>query len=421
MGNVARRDAATFRLVNKLPFNGKVACELLLTLIKSICDRTHEMATKQRDYYDVLGVPRDADKKAIQQAYHKLAVRYHPDQCKEPGATEKFKEIAEAYAILSDPEKRQLYDRHGFSGVSHFTPEDLFGGLDLGGIFGDRGFGFGDVFGRRRPAGPQKGANIQVRLDVSLERVFSGGEEKVHLRRPEQCSACEGSGAKAGTEPRTCDACNGTGQHVTQRNDRGVRFQQITTCTSCRGRGHLIDDPCPDCHGTGQVHREETLGVKIPPGISDGQALRIPGRGHPSAAPKGPPGDLLVVVVSKPDLRFERRGPHLWRVETIEVPDAVLGTKIDVPTLDGQATVTVPPGTQPESVMRLHDKGLPVPGMQQRGHLYITIRVHVPKTLNDEQRRLYEQLKVASSQVETVSTIESSSANSPGCLKHPGK
>jgi len=355
------------------------------------------MTTAQRDYYEVLGVSRDADKKAIQQAYHKLAVRYHPDRCKEPGATEKFKEIAEAYAILSDPEKRRLYDSHGFSGVSHFTPQDLFGELDLGGIFGGHAFGFGesifgDVFARRQ-TGPRKGSNIQVQLQVSLERVLSGGEETVHVRRPQACSTCDGSGAKPGTKPRKCEACNGTGQHVTSRNDHNVRFQQITTCNSCNGRGELIDEPCPECDGKREVHTEETLAVKIPSGISEGQALRIPGRGHSSPDSGGPAGDLLVRVVTKPDPRFERRGPHLWRVELIEIPDAVLGIKIDVPTLHGKATVNVPPGTQPDSVMRLHGEGLPRPGASQRGNLYITVRLHVPETLDDEQRELYQRLQ----------------------------
>ena len=356
------------------------------------------MTTAQRDYYEVLGVSRDADKKTIQQAYHKLAVRYHPDRCKEPGATEKFKEIAEAYAILSDPEKRRLYDSHGFSGVSHFTPEDLFGGLDLGGIFGGGGFGFGDslfgdMLGRRRQTGPRKGANIRVELEISLERVLKGGEENVRMRRPQTCSMCGGSRAKPGTEPRKCEACGGTGQHVTSRDDRGVRFQQITTCDSCNGRGELIDEPCPECDGKGEVHTDETIAVKIPLGIAEGQALRIPGRGHPSPDSGGPAGDLLVLVISKPDPRFKRRGPHLWRLETIEIPDAVLGTKITVPTLHGKATVNIPPGTQPESVLRLQGDGLPTSGASQRGNLYITVRVHVPETLDDTQRKLYQGLQ----------------------------
>jgi molecular chaperone DnaJ len=212
------------------------------------------MPTTSRDYYDVLGVPRDADQKAIKDAFRTLALQYHPDRNKEPGAEERFKEIAEAYAVLADPQKRAAYDAGGVAGVSGFSPEDLFSGIDFEDIFGGPGFDFGggglfDRFFRRqrRPAGPPRGQDLEVELEVPLARVATGGEETVHFRHPAVCPACHGSGAQAGTTPRRCDACHGTGQHVSSRRESGITFQQITTCPTCHGRGTIIDTPCSEC------------------------------------------------------------------------------------------------------------------------------------------------------------------------------
>jgi molecular chaperone DnaJ len=354
------------------------------------------MATAQRDYYEVLGVPRDADQAAIKDAFRRLALQYHPDRNKEPGAEERFKEIAAAYAVLSDPRKRADYDAGGLAGVA---AEHLWSGLDLEEVFGGLGLDLGETlfdrfFGRgRRRRGPARGPDLEVPLEVTLERVATGGEETVRVTRPGACGACGGSGARAGTRPRACETCGGTGQHVASRREAGITVQQISICPGCHGRGQIIDQPCPECAGRGQAAAEEALGVKIPPGVEDGTVLRIPGRGLPSPEPGGGPGDLHVLVRTAPDSRFERDGADLWRVETVEVAEAALGTTLGVPTLDGPATVTVPPGTQPDSVLRLRAKGLPGPGGRGRGDLYLRVRVHIPGELGPEERDAYERLR----------------------------
>jgi molecular chaperone DnaJ len=362
------------------------------------------MATVQRDYYEVLGVPRDADKAAIKNAFRELALKYHPDRNKAPDAEEKFKEIAEAYAVLSDPKKRAQYDRGGFAGVADFTPEDLFGGIDFGDIFGDMGFGFdfggGSIFDRlfrhgRR--GPARGQDLEIMLTVPLERINSGGEETVRYTRSVNCPTCRGSGAKPGTTPRQCDTCGGTGRRVISRDQKqekgSIHFQQITVCPTCHGQGVFIDNPCQACHGTGQVEKEESLKVTIPVGVEEATALRIPAHGMPSEEPDGVPGDLYVIVRSAADPRFERAGADLWRSETLEVTDAVLGTTLTVPTLDGQVDVKVPAGTQPDEILRLRGKGLARPGGGAHGNLNVRIQVHIPENPTAEERRLYEQLR----------------------------
>ncbi len=357
------------------------------------------MAAAQRDYYDVLGVPHDADEKTIKDAFRRLALQYHPDRNKEPDAQEKFKEIAEAYAVLSDPNRRAEYDQRGFASVSGLTTEDLLGGIDFGDLFGGLGFDFDlggslfdRIFRRRRQAGPSPGANVEVTLVVPLERVLAGGEETVRFSRPQPCAACQGSGAEKGTTPRSCSACNGTGQQVKTHQQGNVRIQQVTTCPVCSGRGSFIDKPCSQCQGRGEVEREEAVTVKIPPGIEEGMALRVPGHGMPSTQPGGPPGDLYVVVSSAADSRFERRGADLWRTETISIPQAVLGTHLEVPTLEGSAKVAVPAGSQPGDVLRLRGRGLPKFGTSRRGDLYISLQVAVPRKLKPEERQLYERL-----------------------------
>jgi molecular chaperone DnaJ len=349
------------------------------------------------DFYEVLGVSRDADEKAIKDAFRQLALKYHPDRNKEPGAAEKFKQIAEAYAVLSDLKKRAEYNARGAAGVAGFSPEDLFGRADFDDILGGLGFGAGGgglferLFGRR--VTPRRGEDLEVAITVPLERVLHGGEEQVHIGHPLVCPACHGSGAKAGTTPRRCETCGGTGQKVRRERPGGVSVQQITACPDCGGRGSIIDTPCPECGGSGQTRRDEVLTVRIPLGAEEGMALRIPGHGLPAEKPDLPPGDLFVIVRTAADPRFERRDRDLYRTEVVDVVDAVLGATVDVPTLDGSASVRLPAGTQPGSLLRLRGKGLPQFGDGERGDLYIQVKVQVPEHLSAQQRRLFEQLR----------------------------
>ncbi len=357
----------------------------------------------RRDYYEVLGVARDADERAIKDAFRELALRYHPDRNKEPGAEERFKEIAEAYAVLSDPKKRAEYDNRGFAGVSGFSPEDLFGGIDFGDIFGgeewspefDFGGGLFERFFRGRRAGPPKGRDIEIDLTIPLDKVAGGGEETVRYARAAVCPDCAGSGAARGTRPAPCTTCHGTGR-VTQsrREERGnVFIQQISVCPVCHGSGVMIEHPCPTCAGSGQVDQHESIAVTIPVGVEEGMVLKISGKGQASEEPGGVPGDLYVVVHSEPDARFARDGADLWRTETISIPDAVLGTSLKVPTLGSDATVTVPPGTQPDAVLRLRGKGLPHFRGKGPGDLYLRLKVHVPEHPTATEVELFDKLR----------------------------
>ncbi len=355
------------------------------------------MAESRRDYYEVLGVARDADAKAIKDAFRALALKYHPDRNKAPDAEARFKEIAEAYAVLSDPAKRAEYDARGHAGVAGFSAEDLFGGIDFEDLLSGFGLGpgadiFARFFGGRGRRGPAPGEDLQIRLVVPLERILTGGEEMVRYPRPVTCPTCHGSGAKPGTEPRACPDCGGSGRKVVSRKEGGVSFQQITPCPRCQGRGRIIDHPCPTCGGRGVVDKEERIEVRIPPGAEEGMALRIPGKGLPSADAGGAAGDLYVVIQTLPDPRFERLGADLGRTEMIGVAEASLGTMLRVPTLEGAVDVSVPPGTQPDAVLRLRGKGLPVFGSKGRGDMLVRVQVRVPERLSPKERKLYEEL-----------------------------
>lgn len=364
------------------------------------------MAAK-RDYYEVLGIDKDVDKKAVKTAFRRLALKYHPDRNKSPDAEAKFKEIAEAYAVLSDKKKRAEYDSGGFAGVEGYSYEDLFSGIDFGDIFsdfgGDLGFGLnvggGGIFDRffhRQPRGPVRGGDLQVSVFISLENILHGSEEVVHFSRPITCPDCKGSGAKPGTSPRKCEACDGSGKKVTtrqQQKDKGVfSFQQISICPVCRGHGTFIDHPCPVCHAHGQIDKEETLKIQIPKGAEEGMSLRVTGHGLPSPEAGGIAGDLYVHLNSAPDSRFQRMGKDLWRSETIQVADAVLGTHLQIPGLEQNIDVTVPAGTQPDMVLRLKGKGLPDYNTGVLGDINIRIKVHIPEILSDNEKKLYEQL-----------------------------
>lgn len=359
------------------------------------------MAAAEQGYYEVLGVPRDADADTIKQAYHKLAMQWHPDRNKEAGAEEKFKQIAKAYAILKDPKKRAQYDAQGMEGVAHYTPEDLFGDLDLGELFGDMGFGFGggSVFDRmfgRRAARPTHGQDLRVQMTLDLDTIAEGGKQPLTVSHPASCPDCHGYGTADGKPPPLCPACQGSGRQVVTRDQdkegQKIRYQQVNICPVCHGSGTEISQPCKSCGGYGRIEKQETIKVTIPPGIEDGTILRVPGHGLPGDEPGIPPGDLHVVVYSRPDARFQRRGADLWRAETIGVTEAVLGTTLSVPTLSAHAKVKVPPGTQPGEVLRLRGAGLPRFQSGGKGDIHVRIEVRVPERLSEEERALYEKL-----------------------------
>lgn len=377
-------------------------------------------ARHSHSFYEILGVPRDADAKAIKEAFRKLALKYHPDRNSDPAAEVCFKEIAEAYAVLSDPRKRARYDAGDRDRVSDVSPEDLFGGIDFGDIFRGQGFDFGwggqsfadRFYGRRRSAQPPRGGHIEVDLEVPLEMVLTGGKQSFTIERSTMCHTCGGSGHASGTQPRPCPICGGSGQQVSRQYDGNILIQHLTRCPACRGRGTALDEICPSCRGRGVTERTDELSILIPAGVEEGMVLRLPELGHPSLHPQGIPGDVYVVIHTAPDPRFERRGIHLWRLETLNIPDAVLGTQLNVPTLDGEVTATIPAGVQPDTVLRLHGKGLPDRSDRLRGDIYLQIGVRVPTTVTPVERELYQRLRHPTA-VESVSRPISHPTPSP--------
>jgi molecular chaperone DnaJ len=352
--------------------------------------------TAQRDYYEVLGVPRDADTKTIKNAFRQLARRYHPDTSTEPDAEQRFKEVAEAYGVLSDPARRAGYDAQGSAGLAGATGEDLWGGIDFADVFGSGAAVFGSLFERLfgpAAAGPQRGEDVHMDLVIALDEVLTGGNHAVTIRRPGPCPWCAGSGSRPGTAPRRCPGCGGTGQRAVASRHGPLMVRQVTTCPECGGGGRVIDQPCPACEASGTAVREETVTIGIPPGIPEGAALRLAGRGLPGPMPGDPPGDAYVSIRTRADTRFTRAGADLWHDLHLQAPDAVLGVTTAVPVPGGQARVRVPPGTQPGSVLRVAGKGLPRYGGHGRGSLNLTVILDIPRQLSSRQRQLYEQLR----------------------------
>ncbi len=350
----------------------------------------------KRDYYEVLGVSRSASDSEIKSAYRKLAMKYHPDR--NPGdktAEERFKECAEAYAVLADAEKRAAYDRFGHAGVSSaagagagFDPSVFAEFGDFADILGNM-FGFGDLFGggSRRRGGPQRGADLRYDLEISFDEAAHGAETTIQIPRQETCDTCSGSGAAPGSSPTVCAQCRGQGQ---------VRFQQgfftvARTCSLCRGAGRVVSKPCPTCRGTGRVSKERKITVKIPAGVDTGQQLRLQGEGEAGSA-GGPPGHLYVVIHVQPHEFFRRDGVNLFCEIPVNFTTVALGGEILVPTLDGPESVKVPEGTQTGTTLRLRGKGMPDVNGRGRGDLFATVQVQTPKRLNKEQRHLLEQL-----------------------------
>jgi molecular chaperone DnaJ len=342
----------------------------------------------KRDYYEILEVARTANDQEIKSSYRKLALKFHPDRNPgDKGAEEKFKEAAEAYAILSDGDKRARYDRFGHAGVGGgaqgFDPSQFSGFEDIFGGLGDI-FGFGA--GQRR-AGPQRGADLRYDLEIKFEQAAKGVETSIQIPRHETCETCKGNGAAAGTSPVTCPQCRGTGQ---LRYQQGF-FTVARTCGQCRGAGKVITKPCANCHGAGTVEQQRKLTVKIPAGIATGQRLRLTGEGEAGTL-GGPPGDLYVVIFVREHAFFQRDGNDLHCSVPLAFTTLALGSEIKVPGLDGEETVKIPEGTQPGQTFRLRGKGMPDVSGRGHGDILVTVQGVTPKRLTKEQKKLLEQL-----------------------------
>ncbi len=356
---------------------------------------------EKRDYYEVLGVSKNATKDKIKDAYRKLALQYHPDRNKAPDAEDKFKEISEAYAVLSDDEKRQQYDVLGHAGFDQrYSTEDIFRGADFNSIFRDLGFGFGDLFRTFFGGGfggggfrerINRGQDLVYDLEITLEEAAKGTEKEIVVPRTEKCEVCGGSGASPGTSPRSCPKCNGAGKVQHMRKSSFAMYVQVTPCSTCRGKGMLIDSPCKKCRGTGLIKKRRKISVKIPVGIDEEYQLRLRGEGE-MAPNGGEAGDLYVLVHIAQHELFMREGDDLWHVLIIGYPQAALGAEVSVPTLDGPTTVQIHPGTQAGETIRLKGKGMPRFRGYGKGDLLVRVGISVPEKLTSKQRELLEQL-----------------------------
>ncbi|MFO7791872.1 MAG: molecular chaperone DnaJ [Candidatus Saliniplasma sp.] len=367
-----------------------------------------------KDYYDILGVDKDASKSEIKKAYRKKAKRYHPDKNPDDPdkAREKFKEVSEAYEVLADEDKRRRYDRYGEAGVKDqfsqgdFTWQDFSHRDDLEDIFseffgGRRSAGrsggfediFSDLFGRRRSSRrsrEKRGSDLRATLEVTLEDIQDGTEKTIKLNRKAPCEVCGGSGSTSG-DTRRCPECDGRGE-VKQVQRRGI--QQLITvsqCSKCGGTGEIVENPCENCDGIGRVPKRETISIKVPPGVENGSRLRVPGKGD--AGPRGAtPGDLYILIRVKQHELFQRRGPHIYLEVPITMTQAALGDEIKVPTLEGNVKLKIPPGTQYGTNLRLEGKGLPT-GRGDKGDQIVQVKIKIPENLDQEQRKILERFE----------------------------
>ena len=350
-----------------------------------------------KDYYEVLGVQRGASKQEVKDAYRKLALQFHPDRNKSSEAEARFKEVSEAYAVLSDDEKRRQYDAYGREGVyQRYSREDIFRGADFGEFFRGSGFGgFEDIFSQFF-GGPQRreerGEDLTYHLQLNLEDLVQDASREVEVPRDEVCGTCRGTGAKAGTSPRTCDVCGGRGQVQKVQSAGFARLVRVTSCDRCGGRGLLIDSPCGTCSGRGTVERTRKIRVVIPAGVEDGQTLRLRGEGN--AGERGtPPGDLYVTVNVAPHRFLARRESDIYFETKVGVTEAMLGTELEVPTLYGAVKLTIPHGTQPGTVFKVRGKGLPRFRSGGKGDEYVKVNVEVPKSLSSAQKELLKKFR----------------------------
>ncbi|MFH1615553.1 MAG: molecular chaperone DnaJ [Planctomycetota bacterium] len=348
----------------------------------------------KRDYYEVLGIGRNASQDDIKRAYRRLAMKYHPD--KNPGDKEaeaKFKECAEAYEVLSDSEKRQRYDQFGHEGLRGAGMHD-FSRMNVDDIFSMFGFEdmFGDLFGRRtrsaQRARQTRGYDLETVVELSLEEIAKGSEKSIEFTRQDLCPECSGSGCAAGQKPSRCSTCNGTGQVA--KAGMGGFFQMVSTCPKCNGAGQVITDPCKKCRGTGKSPKKRVVSIKVPAGVHEGQGIRVANEGEPGHK-GGPRGDLYAYVRIKPHPFLERDGNNLVAIVPISFTQAALGTTIDVPSLNGTRKLRIPPGAQYGNIFRIKGQGLPDLRTSSRGDQLVQITIEIPKKLNTEQERLLRE------------------------------
>ena len=367
---------------------------------------------EKRDFYEVLGVKKGASEDELKKAYRKLAKENHPDL--HPGDKEceaRFKEINEAYEVLSDPDKRAKYDQFGHAA---FDPSQGFGGGGFGGFEGFGGFGdiFSDIFGGgfgfgggggRNPNAPRKGDNLRATVNIKFEEAAFGVKKEVFVSKIEQCPDCKGTGCAEGTTAEVCPDCKGTGSvRTTQRTPFGMA-QSTAPCSKCRGTGKIIHQPCPTCRGMGNIRKQHKISVSVPAGIDDGQTISLRGQGN-SGANGGPQGDMLVTIIVRPHARFERDGSSVLLEQEISYAQAALGAEIEVPTLDGKVKLTIPEGTQPDAVFRMRGKGIPYLRGSGRGDQFVTIRIAVPKSLTSAQKELLRQFAATTGESDTLKT-----------------
>jgi len=358
------------------------------------------LSTK-RDYYEVLGVGKSADEKEIKKAYRKLAMQYHPDRNPDnKEAEEKFKEINEAYEVLSDETKRRNYDQFGHEGVNGqgFGGQGFGGGFSSGGfedIFGDI---FGDMFGggfggssRQRRRGPERGADIRQNITIDFEEAAFGKKVSIKINRSEECDKCSGTGSKPGTSKKTCPTCNGAGEVRTVQRTPFGNIASSRPCSTCGGEGEIIESPCDKCHGTGSTRKVKTIEVDIPAGIDDGQMIKLSGQGEVGSK-GGPRGDLYIVVSIRNHSLFTREGYDVYLEMPVSFSQVALGGEIEVPTLDGKVVYNVPAGTQTGTVFRLREKGIKKLRGNSRGDQYVKVVVETPKHLTDRQKELLREL-----------------------------
>jgi len=340
------------------------------------------------EYYDRLGVSKDASQDEIKRAYRKMSKKYHPDINKEPGAEEKYKEVQEAYETLSDDQKRAAYDQYGPDGANGFGGQGGFGGFDGGAGFG----GFEDIFSSffgggttRNPNAPRQGDDLQYRVNLSFEEAIFGAEKEVHYNREATCKTCSGSGAKPGTSPVTCGRCHGQGViNVDTQTPLGMMRRQVT-CDVCHGTGQEIKEPCQTCHGTGHEKQSHKVSVKIPAGVETGQQIRLAGQGE-AGFNGGPYGDLFVIINVNPSDKFTRDGSTIYYTLNISFVQAALGDTVEVPTVHGNVEMTIPAGTQTGKTFRLKGKGAPRLRGGSQGDQHVTVRIVTPTKLNDAQK-----------------------------------